>query len=386
MTAIYLDYNATTPVRPEVLEEMLPFFKEEFGNPSSGHVYGGNPAKAVALARERLSDLLGCHPDEIIFTGCGSESDNLAIKGTAEILRGRGNHIVTTAIEHPAVILACKFLEARGFEVTYLPVDAFGRVSPEDVESAITNRTILISIMHANNETGSIQPIPEIGRIARVRGIRFHTDAAQSIAKVPITVDELAVDLLTVAAHKFHASKGVGALYVRRGTKLEPLIHGGGQEHGLRAGTENVALVAGLGKAAELAARELEDNGPRLAALRDKLQALLEAAPGGVKLNGHPAERLPNTLNLSFEGVDGSELLAAIPEVAASMGSACHADRRESSPVLTAMGVPRELALGAVRFSVGRYNTEEEIVRVSKIFAAKVAEMRRHQLMKGERA
>lgn len=376
MDTIYLDYNATTPVRPEVLKEMLPFFKEDFGNPSSGHAFGRNPASAVELARERLSGLLGCEPEEVIFTGCGSESDNLAIKGIADTLRDRGNHVITTSIEHPAVILACKYLEARGFEVTYLPVNEYGRVSPSTVEAAITDRTILVSVMHANNETGSIQPIREISEIAKARGVCFHTDAAQSVGKIPVNVDELGVDLLTVAGHKFYAPKGVGALYVRKGIRPEPLIHGGGQEHGLRAGTENVALIAGVGKAAELAGQELEVNSRRLASLRDRLHELLSAKPGGVKLNGHPTERLPNTLNLSFEGVDSSELLAAVPEVAASTGSACHANRKEPSSVLTAMGVPRELALGAVRFSVGLYTTEEEVDRAAFLIADRVNESR----------
>lgn len=376
MDTIYLDYNATTPIHPEVLEEMLPFFKGDFGNPSSGHAFGRTPASAVRLARERLSNLLGCDPDEIIFTGCGSESDNLAIKGIADTLRDRGNHIITTAIEHPAVILTCKYLEARGYEVTYLPVDEYGRVNPADVGDAITDQTILVSVMHANNETGSVQPIGKIGEITRAKGVCFHTDAAQSVGKIPVNVDELGVDLLTVAGHKFYAPKGVGALYVRKGTRLEPLIHGGGQEHGLRAGTENVALIGGMGKAAELAGRELEVNSRRLASLRDRLHELLSAKPGGVKLNGHPTERLPNTLNLSFEGVDSSELLAAIPEVAASTGSACHANRKEPSSVLTAMGVPRDLALGAVRFSVGLYTTEEEIDRAAFLIADRVNESR----------
>jgi len=364
---IYLDYNATTPVRSEVLEEMLPFFKEDFGNPSSGHAFGRKPADAIKLARERLSGLLGCDPDEVIFTGCGSESDNLAIKGIAGALRAKGNHIITTAIEHPAVILACKYLEARGFEVTYVPVDEYGRVNPTDVEDVITQRTILVTVMHA---------IREISGITRSRGICLHTDAAQSVGKIPVDVDELGVDLLTVAGHKFYAPKGVGTLYVRTGTKLEPLIHGGGQEHGLRAGTENVALIAGMGKAAEMAAKELDETRQRLTALRDRLQALLESSPGRVKLNGHPTERLPNTLNVSFEGVDSSELLAAIPEVAASTGSACHENRKEPSAVLTAMGVPRELALGAVRFSVGLYTTEEEVDRAAFLIADRVNESR----------
>ena len=373
---IYLDYNATTPVREEVLEEMLPYLEREFGNPSSTHVYGREPASAVARAREQVSNLLGCHPEEIVFAGCGSESDNLAIKGIADALSQRGNHIITSSVEHPAVTLPCQYLARRGFEVTYLPVDAFGRVHPAQVAEAITDRTILISIMQANNETGSIQPIREIDEIASSRGICFHTDAAQSVGKIPVQVDDLGIDLLTVAGHKLYAPKGVGALYVRRGTELEPLIHGGGQERGVRAGTENVGVIAGLGWAAELAGDEMETVAPRLRMLRNRLQAVLEASPARIRLNGHPTERLPNTLNVSFEGIESMDLLAAVPEVAASTGLACHAERRDPSPVLTAMGVPRELALGAVRFSLGRYTTEAEITRAAALIAAKVIEMR----------
>ena len=376
MNTIYLDYNATTPVRTEVLEEMLPYFKSDFGNPASAHVYGRNPARAVSLARERVSALLGCAPDEIVFTGCGSESDNLAIKGIADTQRHRGNHIITTSIEHPAVILTCRYLETKGCQITYLPVDEFGRVSPDDVKDALTERTILITVMHANNETGSVQPIGEIARIATDRGICFHTDAAQSVGKIPVNVDDLGVDMLTAAGHKFYAPKGIGALYIRPDTQLEPLIHGGGQERGFRAGTENVALIAGIGKAAELAGEELDSNRRRLTALRDRLQSALESTPGRARLNGHPTRRLPNTLNLSFEGIDSSELLASLPEIAASTGSACHADRKEPSAVLVAMGVPRELALGAVRLSIGRGTTEDDITRASELIAARVIAMR----------
>ncbi|MHB1461400.1 MAG: cysteine desulfurase family protein [Armatimonadota bacterium] len=376
MNVIYLDYNATTPVRSEVLDEMLPYFAQDFGNPSSSHAYGQNPAQAVALARLRLSALLGCAPDEIIFTGCGSESDNLAIKGISEAKRNHGNHIITTSIEHPAVTLTCKHLEAHGFSVTYLPVDRFGRVNPDDVADAITDRTILITVMHANNETGSIQPISEIGRIAHDRGACFHTDAAQSIGKIPVDVDTLGVDMLTVAGHKFAAPKGVAALYVRCGVQLMPQLHGGGQEHGLRAGTENVALIAGLGKAAELARHELDFNMQRLSQIRDRLQSALERAPGQVTVNGHPTMRLPNTLNISFEGIDSSELLASLPGIAASTGSACHADRKEPSAVLMAMGLPRDLALGAVRLSVGRDTTNDDVSRAAVMIADRVAEMR----------
>jgi cysteine desulfurase len=376
MDTIFLDYNATTPLRPEALEEMLPLFREGFGNPSSAHIFGQQPARAVALARERLSALLTCQPDEIVFTACGSESDNLAVKGVADALRGKGNHIITTVIEHPAIIRSCQYLATRGYETTFLPVDSFGRIDPQTLEQAITDKTILISVMHANNEVGTIQPIKEIARIARERGICFHTDAAQTVGKIEVNVDDLNVDLLTVAGNKFYASKGVGALYVRRGTSIEPVIHGGGQERGLRAGTENAALIAGLGKTAELAKMELPDNGQRWRSLRDRLYELLSEHPGRIKLNGHPTERLPNTLNVSFEGISNHELLAAVPQLAASTGAGCHAGSREPSAVLTAMGTPRELALGALRMSVGLYTTEKEIDRAAALIGDAVCRLR----------
>jgi cysteine desulfurase len=358
---IYLDYNATTPVDPLVVEAMLPYLREHFGNPSSSHPYGVRAMVGVEQAREQVAALLGAHPDEIVFTSGGSESNNLVIKGIVEANRNRGNHIITSQVEHPAILNPCRYLEQRGFAVTYLPVDAYGMVNPEDVAQAITRQTILITIMHANNEVGTIQPLTAIGRIARTYNIPFHTDAAQSVGKIPTQVEALQVDLLTVAGHKLYAPKGVGALYIRRGILLEPLIHGAGHENGRRASTENVAGIVGLGEACRIAGENLAGTAGRLRELRDRLHQGLTAHVAGLRLNGHLTERLPNTLNLSFAGLDSSILLENLPEVAASTGSACHAGHTEPSAVLLAMGVPPELALGAVRFSLGRWTTPEEV-------------------------
>lgn len=370
---IYLDYNATTPVDPRVAEAMWPFVSERFGNPSSAHALGRAAKAAVDAARAQVAGLLGCRPDEIVFTGGGSESNNTAIKGVACPLREKGNHIITSQVEHPAVLNPLRFLERNGFAVTYLPVDRFGMVNVGDVERAITPRTILITIMHANNEVGTIEPIAEIGQIARERGVLFHTDAAQSVGKIQTRVDELNVDLLTIAGHKLYAPKGVGALYARRGVKFEPLIHGAGHESGRRAGTENVPYIVALGKACELAATEMETRQEHLLKLRDHFHDGLRKLFGDhLHLNGHPTERLPNTLNVSFEGRIGSEVLEALAEVAASTGSACHAGTHELSPVLRAMGVPERIGLGAVRFSLGQWTTKEEIDRVLGLFESKL--------------
>ena len=377
MQPIYLDYNATTPVDPAVLDAMLPYLKGEFGNPSSSHAYGARAHVAVEEARASLAGLLGCSPDEVAFTGCASESDNLAIKGIAEAQRDRGDHIITSQVEHPAILATCRYLERHGYRVTYLPVDAQGSVDPDDVSQAITSRTILITVMHANNEVGTVQPIAAIGRVTRAHGIPFHTDAAQSVGKIPVQVDELATDLLTVAGHKYYAPKGVGALYVRRGTRMESLIHGAGHESGRRAGTENVANIVGLGEASRLAARSLDETATRLCALRDRLHQGLAAHLEGVYLNGHLTERLPNTLNVSFSGVDSTALLAQLPEVAASTGSACHSGRTEPSSVLLAMGVSPDLALGAVRFSLGRWTTEDEVDRAVLLIVEQVSALRK---------
>jgi cysteine desulfurase len=359
---LYLDYNATTPLDPAVMAALLPYLEEHFGNASSGHVYGQRAKDAVDQAREQVAALLNCAPDEVIFTSGGSESDNQAIKGIAFAQRERGNHLITSQIEHPAVLNTCRYLEARhGFHVTYLPVDGDGLVNPAAVEAAITPQTILITIMHANNEVGTLEPIAEIGRLAREHGIAFHTDAAQSVGKVPVWVADLDVDLLTIAGHKLYAPKGVGALYVRRGTMLDPLIHGAEHEAGRRAGTENVPYVVALGAACALAQEQLDTQAERWLVLRQRLLAGLEARIGPVKVNGHPERRLPNTLNICVPGVIGEEALARATGVAASTGSACHAGLTEPSPVLLAMGIEPALALGALRLSLGRWTTSEEI-------------------------
>lgn len=339
---------------------MRPLLEAHYGNPSSGH-WAGQPAHAaLEAARREVAALLACASAEIVFTSGGSEANNLAIKGAFLAARGRGNHIVTSRIEHPATLEPCRFLERFGAEVTYLPVDGAGRVDPDDVRLAITDRTVLVTIMHANNEVGTIQPIEEIARIARERGVLVHTDAAQSAGKIPTRVDDLGVDLLSLAGHKLYAPKGVGALYVRRGVALEPLIHGAGHECGRRAGTESAFLATGLGAACSLAMSA--DRNDDIRRLRDRLWSELSAAFGDrVVLNGHPTLRLPNTLNVSFLGRIGADILARLDGVAASTGSACHAGRIEHSPVLTAMAVPPNLRVGAIRLSLGRTTTESEI-------------------------
>ncbi|MDR7070921.1 cysteine desulfurase [Pseudoxanthomonas japonensis] len=368
MAGIYLDYNASTPIAPEVQAAMLPLLETAYGNPSSGH-WASTPAKAaLEHARAQVAGLLGASPDEIVFTSGGSEANNLALKGSFFALRERGEHIITEATEHPAVLQPLAFLERLGASVTRLPVDGTGRVDPEAVRRAITPRTVLVSVMHANNETGTLQPIKVIGTIAREHGIRFHTDAAQSVGKLPTKVDDLGVDLLSIAGHKLYAPKGIGALYVRRGTALEPLIHGAGHEAGRRAGTESVLMAAALGAACELARTNLDVGEPeRLRALRDHFWQALQAIFGErVVLNGHAEHRLPNTLNVNFAGRIGAEVLADLDGVAASTGSACHAGRVELSPVLAAMGVPEQVGMGAVRFSLGRGTTQAEIDAVAE--------------------
>lgn len=370
MDHIYLDYNATTPAAPEVVEAMVPYLRERFGNPSSGHWFGQQANQAVARGREQVAALLGCQPGEIVFTGGGSEANNLALKGVAWSSRGRGDHIITSQVEHPAVDNPCSWLEGEGFRVTRLGVDEFGMVDPDEVAAVITDKTILISIMHANNEVGTLQPVAAIGRIAREREVLFHTDAAQSVGKIPVRVDELNVDLLSVAAHKLYGPKGVGALYIRDGIELERLIHGAGHESGRRAGTENVAGIAGLGAACELAAEAPEERVRELAALRDEFQQMLSGRAGELLLNGHPKERLPNTLNVSFPGVDAAGLLERIPRVCASTGSACHHGSQTLSPVLAAMGIDEGRGFAAVRFSIGRWTTREELAAAAELIGS----------------
>ena len=364
---IYLDFNASTPIAPEAVEAMRPFLTDHYGNPSSLH-WAGVPAKdAVERARGQVAGTLGCDPTEVVFTSGGSEANNHAIKGIFLANRDRGEHIVTTAVEHPATIQPCRFLErSLGARVTILPVDRYGRVDPDDVRKAITPRTILITVMHANNEVGTIEPVPGIAKIAREAGIPFHTDAAQTVGKIGADVEELGVDLLSVAGHKVNAPKGIGALYIREGTKIEPFVHGAGHEGGRRAGTENVLLAVALG-AACAAARQWVGL-PQVKRLRDRFwEGLREIFGDGVTLNGHPEERLPNTLNVNFVGHIGAEVLAALPGVAASTGSACHAGSVTLSPVLAAMGVPPGEGMGAVRFSLGRTTTWEELEDVLRL-------------------
>lgn len=376
---VYLDYNATTPVDPAVLEEMLPYLREHFGNPASSHAPGAVAAEAVAIARKRVAELLGAAPDEVVFTSCASESSNLAIKGAALAQRTRGNHIITSCVEHPATLNACRYLEREfGFRLTVLPVDADGRIDPEDVRRAVGPETILITLMHAQNETGALQPVREVGRIAREHGVLFHVDAAQSLGKVPVHVDDLGCDLLSVAGHKLYAPKGVGALYIRSGVELHPLIHGASYEGGRRAGTANVPYIVALGKACSLAAEGLASGeAERVRGLRDRLHmALAEHLP--VRLNGHETERLPNTLNVSIPGVVGNDLLAAVPEVAASTGSACHAGVSKPSETLLAMGVEPALATGALRLTLGRYTTNDEVDFTATKLVAGVQALIRH--------
>jgi cysteine desulfurase len=369
MHPIYLDYNATTPVDPAVLDAMLPYLRDAYGNPSSTHALGKRAHEAVEQARGQVAQLFNAQPDEIVFTGGGSEASNLAIKGVAFArLRGLfgrwsgGPHIVITAVEHPATTQPCDFLKRLGCRVMVVPVDGRGCVDPDAVGTAIAKGAALVSVMHSNNEVGTIQPIEEIAALTRAKGVLLHTDAAQSTGKLVLDARALGVDLLTVAGHKLYAPKGVGALYVRSGVKLEPLIHGAGHEGGRRAGTENVPYIVGLGAACDVARRSLPAASYRLQALRDRLWERLRAALGDrVSLNGHPESRLPNTLNVNLAGCVGSELLEKTPEVAASTGSACHEGKTTQSPVLCAMGVPPALGRGALRLTVGRFTTEDEI-------------------------
>jgi cysteine desulfurase len=375
-----MDYNATTPVRPEVLEAMLPFFREQFGNPSSVHWAGRAVSGAVEKAREQVAKSINCSPAEIVFVSCGSEGDNMAIKGTAEALRDKGNHIITTSVEHPAVLNTCQYLEKQGFRVTYLPVDRDGMLDLADLEEAITDQTILISVMWGNNETGNLFPIDEIGAIARKYKIRFHTDAVQAIGKVPVDVQKSGVDLLVLSGHKIGAPKGVGAIYIRRGTKMNALIHGGHQERNRRAGTHNVAGIAGLGIACELAGVEMAETSARLRQLRNRLEKGIMSSIPEVKLNGHPDpdRRLPNTLNISFAYIEGESLLLNfdMKGIAASSGSACTSGSLEPSHVMGAMCVDVILAHSSTRFSLGPGNTEEDVDYVLEILPPIVQRLR----------
>jgi len=375
---IYLDYAATTPIHPVVLRAMSPYFAEAFGNPSSLHFFGQEAKAGVEEARQKLASLIGAQAEEIVFTSGGTEADNLAIRGVAYANERRGNHIITTALEHHAVLETCKFLEERGFKVTYLPVDGHGLVDPEDVKRTVTDKTILISVMHANNEVGTIEPIAEIGAIARERGIYFHSDAVQTAGHIPTNVNDLCVDLLAMSAHKLYGPKGVGALYIRKGTRIAPFMRGGEQERRRRPSTENVPGIVGFGKAAEIAQEEMSEETRHLTLLRDKLIRGLFERIARIHLNGHPSQRLPNNVNVSIESVEGESMLLHLDleGVAVSTGSACSSSNLKPSHVLLALGLSHELAHGSLRFSLGRGTAEEDIEHVLKVLPSIVSGLR----------
>ena len=373
---IYLDYNATTPIAPEVAEAMRPALDELFGNPSSSHPYGQQTRAAVDRARGQVASLLGCDPDEVVFTSGGTESNNWAIRGSARALREKGDHIVTTAVEHPAVTEVCRFLASEGFAITTLPVDSRGRVAPAAVERAIGPHTILVTVMHANNEVGTLQPLSEIAAICRAQGVRLHSDGAQAAGKVPARMDDLGVDLYSVAGHKLYAPKGIGALYIRRGTDLAKFMFGADHESDRRAGTENVLEIVGLGAAAELAEREMDTRAAHVRQMRDRLHETLARVFPDLHLNGHPDLRLPNTLSISFPEVKANKLLDRLDGVAASAGAACHSSVVTVSHVLEAMAVPQRIAMGTVRLSVGRETTAADVDRAAAQIIAAVRALR----------
>ena len=377
---IYMDSHATTPIDPRVLEAMMPYLTTHFGNAaSSTHLFGEHAKDAVDAARGQVADLIGCSEGEIIFTSGATESDNLAVKGVACHYKDRGNHIITSNVEHHAVLDSCKALEESGFDVTYLPVDKYGMVHPQQVEDAITDRTILISLIYVNGEVGTINPIKEVGEIAEKYGILFHSDATQGIGKIESDVDELKVDLISFTAHKMYGPKGIGALYVRKKDlpiQLYPLLHGGGQENNIRSGTLNVPGIVGFGAACELCNQEMKEEAKRITVLREQLYHRLSKRIDLIHLNGHPTQRAPGNLNLSFEFVESQSILSGLKEIALSSGSACNSDSVEPSYVLRAMGVKDEFALGAIRFGLGRYNTEAEVATVVERVASQVARLR----------
>jgi cysteine desulfurase len=378
MKTVYLDHSATTPVHPQVLEAMLPYYRDKYGNASSLHRLGRNARLAIDQAREKVAAALNARPEDIYFTSGGTEGDNLAIKGTAAALKDKGDHIITSQIEHEAVLNTCRYLEKNGCTVTYLPVDRQGLVRLDDLQKAITDRTVLISVMHANNEVGTIQPVAEIGALARERGIVFHTDAVQTVGKIPVDVGELQADLLAMSAHKFYGPKGVGAMYMRRGIKISPLAHGGHHENWKRAGTENVPGIVGLAAALEICMAEMEETAAREARLRDALQQGIQEKIKAVRINGHPDRRLPGSLSVCFEALEGEALILSLDlkGIAASTGSACSSGSLEPSHVLKAMGVPIEMAHGSARFTLGRSNTREEVDFVLQVLPDIVERLR----------
>ena len=378
MKTVYLDHCATTPLNPDVLAAMLPFLRDSFGNPSSAHTLGRAAREAVEEARGKVAALIGANPSEIVFTSGGTEADNLAIQGIARVRKDRGNHIVTSAIEHHAVLRACEYLARNGFTVTYLPVDHHGVVNPEDVDKALTDKTILVTIMHSNNEVGTIEPISEIGRIAAERGVAFHTDAVQSVGKVPLNVKELQVDMLSIAAHKLYGPKGIGALYIKEGIRIDPILYGGEQEKGMRSGTENVASIAGLGNACELAGKTVAARMDEIKKMRDALQERISTALPSLVINGHHVSRLPNCLSVSVPGIMAETIVRDLDArgIAASAGSACTSHSVEISHVLAAMGLPKETAQGTVRFSLGITNTPEEIEYAATSFIEVVEKLK----------
>jgi cysteine desulfurase len=376
---VYMDYAATTPMHADVVQAMIPYMSGMFGNPSSGHSFGQEARAAVEEARAQVALLLGAAGDEIVFTSGGTESDNLAIKGVAYANRDKGNHIITTLVEHLAVLEPCRFLQTQGFDVTYLPVDKYGMIDPKTIEKAITKKTILISVMYANNEVGTVEPVIEIGNIAKSKGIYFHTDAVQAVGHVPLNVEGLNVDLLSVSAHKLSGPKGVGALYVRAGTKITSFLHGGEQEHALRASTENVTGIVGLGKAAEIAGGEIAAESKRIVKLRDRLIKDLFDRIDNVRLNGHPKKRLPNNINVSFDNAEGQTVASHLDMagVAVSTASACQAGHKGPSHVLTAMGYTPEEARNSIRFSLGRESTLDDIDHVMEVLPPIVKKLRK---------
>ena len=378
MKRIYLDYAATTPMRSEVLEDMQPYLTETFGNPSSIYSYGHEAKAGMDKARTAVASLLGAREEEIVFTGGGTEADNFAIKGVGFANRSRGNHIITSSIEHHAVLETCHFMETQGFTVTYLPVDEYGMVNPDNVKNAITPETILITIMHANNEIGTIQPISEIGKIARESGVYFHTDAVQTAGHIPSDVNELNVDMLSTSAHKLYGPKGVGALYLRKGTRIVPLIHGGEQENNRRASTENVAGIVGFGKAAELAKLELQEESASITSMRERLIDNLVTKVDEIQLNGHPTQRLPNNINLTVAYTEGESIVLNLDlkGICTSTGSACTSSSLEPSHVLVAIGLPQEIAYSSFRMTLGKWNTDEDIDRVNQVLPEVIASLR----------